>query len=95
MSIGCGQEGKGEEGEGEDEPGTSHATCRYVDDEVDMVQSNAILRHIGRKYGLMGSTEKEHSVIDMAMEGVESLRMKYLGLIYQAQMSEVRVCWIG
>lgn len=66
--------------------------CRYVDDEVDMVQSNAILRHIGRKYGMMGSNEKEHCLIDMALEGVESLRAKYLGLIYQALMSEVGVC---
>jgi hypothetical protein len=64
---------------------------RFVDDEVDMTQSNAILRHIGRKHGLMGSTEKEHSMIDVAMEGVESIRAKYVNLIYVTQV-RVRLC---
>lgn len=56
---------------------------RYVDGDVDLVQSNTILRFIGRKYGLAGATDKEYAIADMVMEGVESLRSAYLTLIYQ------------
>lgn len=52
-----------------------------------MVQSNAILRHIARKHGLNGSNEKEHCLIDVAIEGVESIRSKYVGLIYMTGVS--------
>ena len=56
---------------------------RFVDGEVDVCQSNAILRYIGRKWHLMGASEKQACMADVAMEGVESLRSKYLVLIYQ------------
>ena len=56
---------------------------RFVDGEVDVCQSNAILRYIGRKWDLMGASEKQACMADVAMEGVESLRSKYLVLIYQ------------
>lgn len=39
------------------------ALCaRFVDGDIDITQSNTILRYIGRKYGLIGSTEKEQCV---------------------------------
>ncbi|KAG8434845.1 hypothetical protein GDO86_012987 [Hymenochirus boettgeri] len=48
-----------------------------------MYQSNAILRHLGRKHGLYGRTPEENSLIDMMNDGVEDLRLKYLTLIYK------------
>jgi hypothetical protein len=53
-----------------------------VAEDIEMTQSNSILRHLGRKYDLMGSTEKDHCVVDMIIDGVESLRDKYTTFIY-------------
>lgn len=61
---------------------------RYVDGDMDLVQSNTILRYIATKHGLMGNSEKDHWAVDMVLEGVESLRSKYLVLIYQNQLAE-------
>ncbi|KAG2484598.1 hypothetical protein HYH03_016639 [Edaphochlamys debaryana] len=59
---------------------------RLVDGEYDIVQSNAILRYLARKYKLYGKDEHEAIAVDMIMEGVESLRVKYLNLIYQDKL---------
>jgi hypothetical protein len=37
---------------------------RFIDDEVDMCQSEAILRHIGRKHGLYGASLAEQARVD-------------------------------
>jgi hypothetical protein len=37
---------------------------RYIDDEVDMCESHAILRHVGRKHGLYGKDRKEQARVD-------------------------------
>ena len=37
---------------------------RYIDDEVDMCQSIAILRHVGRKWGLYGASRAETARVD-------------------------------
>ncbi|KAK9857206.1 hypothetical protein WJX84_008036 [Apatococcus fuscideae] len=49
---------------------------RYKDDTIDMVQSNAILRHIGRKYGLYGQGLEQQAEIDMIVDGVDDLTVK-------------------
>ncbi|KXZ45605.1 hypothetical protein GPECTOR_53g98 [Gonium pectorale] len=53
---------------------------RLVDGDIDLVQSNSIARYLARKYSLQGKTEQEQCVVDMLMEGVESLRVKYVNL---------------
>ena len=63
------------------------APC-FVDDEVDMVQSNAILRHLGRKYDLYGSNLKENAQVDMIIETVESIKGKYLTLVYTDNLED-------
>ena len=46
-------------------PHTCHPfVCRYVDDEVDLCQMMAIVRHVGRKYGLVGKTEAQQSAVE-------------------------------
>lgn len=67
-------------------PKAKLAQCRYVDDEVDICQSNAICRYIGRRYGLYGSNRSEAAQIDQIMDGVEDLRIKYVHLIYKDQL---------
>ncbi|WIA16837.1 hypothetical protein OEZ85_013773 [Tetradesmus obliquus] len=53
---------------------------RFVDEvnaKIDLVQSMAILRHLGRKYKLYGSGDLEDSAaIDMVLDAVSELREK-------------------
>ncbi|XP_041352130.1 glutathione S-transferase P 1-like [Gigantopelta aegis] len=52
------------------------------DGTFDIVQSNAILRHLGRKHGLYGSNENEATRIDVMNDGVEDIRGAYVTMIY-------------
>jgi len=52
------------------------------DGDLQLVQSNAILRHLGRKHGLYGSSVNEAAMIDMVNDGVEDERNKYAKMIY-------------
>ncbi|EFJ47313.1 hypothetical protein VOLCADRAFT_92063 [Volvox carteri f. nagariensis] len=61
---------------------------RLVDGDIDLVQSNTIARYLARKYNLQGKTEKEICAVDMIMEGVESLRVKYVNLVYNDQLAD-------
>ena len=56
---------------------------RYQDANIDLCQSGAILRHIGRTYGLYPADPIQAAKVDELMDGVESLTLKYLALIYQ------------
>jgi glutathione S-transferase len=47
-----------------------------VDEDGSVCQSNAILRHIGRKHGLMGASLADAAAIDMLVDGVEDLKRK-------------------
>ncbi|XP_075440106.1 glutathione S-transferase P [Ascaphus truei] len=56
---------------------------QFKDGDLNLYQSNAILRHLARKHGLYGKQSLEASRIDMVNDGVEDFRLKYLRLIYQ------------
>ena len=51
-------------------------------------QTDAILRYIGREWGLYGETNVESTQIDMLLLGVESMRGEYLKVCYGASFSE-------
>ncbi|KAL4420375.1 hypothetical protein ABPG77_002315 [Micractinium sp. CCAP 211/92] len=51
---------------------------RYVDDEVDMVQSMGILRHVGRKHGLYGRDHAEMARVEEVIEGCSDLVTKLI-----------------
>jgi len=53
------------------------------DNELTLVQSNTILRHLARKHGLYGVNAEEAAYVDMIVDGVEDLRNKYAALIYK------------
>ncbi|XP_052430866.1 glutathione S-transferase P-like [Carassius gibelio] len=56
---------------------------KFEDGDLVLYQSNAILRHVGRKHGAYGKNDCEASLIDMMNDAVEDLRQKYIKLIYQ------------
>eukprot|EP00042_Codosiga_hollandica_P038058 m.305702 g.305702 ORF g.305702 m.305702 type:complete len:396 (+) comp55296_c0_seq2:873-2060(+) len=54
------------------------------DNDFQVVQSNAILRHIGRVLQIDGNTTEEKARVDFINEGVEEVRCAYTKVIYQA-----------
>jgi len=53
-----------------------------------LVESNAILRYLGRKLDRYGSSEEHRSLVDMFLDATESLRSKYADFIYSQQGKE-------
>ncbi|VTJ51162.1 Hypothetical predicted protein [Marmota monax] len=68
--------------------GSLKASCvygqlpKFQDGDLNLYQSNAILRHLGRSLGLYGKDQREAALVDMVNDGVEDLRCKYVTLIY-------------
>ncbi|KAM4849657.1 glutathione S-transferase P [Urocitellus parryii] len=68
--------------------GSLKASCvygqlpKFQDGDLNLYQSNAILRHLGRSLGLYGKDQREAALVDMVNDGVEDLRCKYITLIY-------------
>ncbi|XP_065098362.1 glutathione S-transferase P-like [Paramisgurnus dabryanus] len=56
---------------------------KFEDGDLVLFQSNAMLRHLGRKHGAYGKNDCEAALIDMMNDGVEDLRQKYIKMIYQ------------
>lgn len=54
-----------------------------MEDGTELVQSNAILRALARKYDLYGSSEQEANMIDMINDAQEDERVRYARMIYQ------------
>lgn len=55
---------------------------KFEDGDLTLYQSNAILRHLGRSFGLYGKDQREAAQVDMVNDGVEDLRCKYGTMIY-------------
>ena len=47
----------------------------YCDGEVKLTQSDAILRHLGRKNGLYGCSDADTAMIDMLIDTAKDLKM--------------------
>lgn len=61
---------------------------RFADEDVDIVQSNTIVRHLARKHDLYGSSLADKAHVDAIIDTVESIKGKYLALIYQDELSD-------
>ncbi|XP_065830361.1 glutathione S-transferase Mu 4-like [Oscarella lobularis] len=53
-----------------------------IDGDIKIVQSNAILRYIGRKHNLDGSTEQEKVLVDIFENQVMDMRNAFVRLCY-------------
>jgi len=60
----------------------------YEDEEVKISQSKAIFRHLGRKLGLEGSTDRSKAEIDMMIEQVDETLQEQIDLCYCSDYSE-------
>jgi len=67
-------------------------TCPYgqmpvlVDGDLKVAQSNTIIRYLGRKYHLNGSSEADLVAIDGLIDHGEDVRREYLKQIYQNRL---------
>lgn len=60
---------------------------RYQDEQVDIVQSNSIIRYLAKKAKMYGNGIAEEAQVDVILEAVEDFRAKYVDLIYGAQLA--------
>ncbi|CAO2584142.1 Glutathione S-transferase P 2 [Lemmus lemmus] len=64
--------------------GTLKASClfgqlpKFQDGDLTLYQSNAILRHLGRTFGLYGKDQQEAALVDMTSDGLEDL-IRHIG----------------
>jgi len=56
----------------------------YIDGDVKMTQSNAIMRYLARKHDLMGKTDKERARCDQVAEEISDFRSDFTMLCYAA-----------
>lgn len=59
-----------------------------VHNGMTIAQTDAILRYIGREWGMYGDNNVESTQIDMLLLGVESIRGDYVKLCYGSSFSE-------
>ena len=62
----------------------------YIDGEVKITQSNAILRHIARKNDLVGQTETEKAMVDMMAAQSMVFRNGWVGLCYDQNYGDMK-----
>ncbi|XP_069974510.1 glutathione S-transferase class-mu 26 kDa isozyme 47-like [Penaeus vannamei] len=55
----------------------------YIEDDLKLSQSMAILKHVGRKHGLCGTTDAERTNIDMLAHVADDIRLHYSLFVYQ------------
>jgi len=63
----------------------------YIEPNVKLTGTNAILRHIARKHNLCGRTEEEMVRVDMAAEQVMDMRNNAVHLFYDRTGFEARL----
>ncbi|KAJ6646585.1 Glutathione S-transferase Mu 3 [Pseudolycoriella hygida] len=54
----------------------------YIDGNVKLTQSTAILRYLGRKFNLIGDNEEQTQRLDLAEQQAVDLRMGLIRLVY-------------
>ena len=54
----------------------------FIDGDVKLSQSNAILRYIARKHDMLGKTDKEKAMVDMMAKETMDLRNSWIGHCY-------------
>eukprot|EP01092_Planopodium_desertum_P002454 TRINITY_DN1406_c0_g1_i3.p1 TRINITY_DN1406_c0_g1~~TRINITY_DN1406_c0_g1_i3.p1 ORF type:complete len:222 (-),score=50.76 TRINITY_DN1406_c0_g1_i3:76-717(-) len=61
-----------------------------ISGDVKISQSEAILRHLGRKHGLMGTTEAEHIAVDVLIGEAGDLGRNYSRLCYSPDFEKLK-----
>ncbi|KAK3609069.1 hypothetical protein CHS0354_011827 [Potamilus streckersoni] len=54
----------------------------YIDGDIKVTQSNAIIRYIARKHDLLGKTEQEKVAVDVLLDQAMDFRNALVNLVY-------------
>lgn len=64
----------------------------YIDGDVKITQSNAILRYLGRKHDMCGKTEEEKIRVDILENQSMDFRNGFVRLCYLEYVSGLEYC---
>ncbi|BFZ08943.1 hypothetical protein BsWGS_11982 [Bradybaena similaris] len=60
----------------------------YIDDQVKLTQTYAILRYLARKHNLYGETQAEHAKVDVLLEETTDLRQGFYTVCFSADYDD-------
>ncbi|XP_064607319.1 glutathione S-transferase Mu 3-like isoform X2 [Liolophura sinensis] len=63
----------------------------YIDGDMKITQSNAIMRYIGRKHNMLGSSEREKVRVDMMENQAMDFRNNVVRLCYNPEYEKLKV----
>jgi len=66
----------------------------FIDGDVKISQSNAIMRHIARLHDLCGSTEEEKIRVDIAENQLADWRKKFTNLCYNPNFEKLKADYV-
>jgi len=66
----------------------------YIDGNLKLTQSSAIIRHLARKYHLDGKTEEEKTRIDVLDAEIQDLRKNFANLCYGANFEQEKAGYL-
>merc|ERR1712142_217392 len=66
----------------------------YIDGDVKITQSNAILRHIARKYDMLGKNDIERAMVDMMADESMDFRNGWVRLCYNPDFENLKEAYI-
>ncbi|KAJ8301663.1 hypothetical protein KUTeg_020650 [Tegillarca granosa] len=66
----------------------------YINGDIKVTQSNAILRHIGRKYNMLGDTESEKVNVDIMLEQAMDFRNNLMKLVYNPDFEKIKTDYL-
>ena len=66
----------------------------YIDGDVKITQSNAILRHIARKHDMLGKNDKERAMVDMMADESMDLRNGWVRLCYNPDFDNLKEAYL-
>ncbi|NXN92378.1 GSTM2 transferase, partial [Rhinopomastus cyanomelas] len=67
-----------------------HQLPYLIDGPIKVTQSNAILRYIARKHGMVGDTEEEKMQVDMMENHIVDLRMRFAYICYSPDFEKLK-----
>lgn len=62
----------------------------YIDGDIKITQTNAILRYIARKHNLLGATEAERVNVDVMMDQAMDLRNTIVSIVYNKEYEKLK-----
>merc|ERR1712241_1148406 len=65
-----------------------------IDGNIKITQSNAVLRYLGRKFGLDGKTEEDKVRVDMMCDNAMDFRNGFVGLSYNPNFDDLKAGYI-